>query len=370
LEPQRDDFEEHNDDDDDDEARPLLQSLAAASVAVAAASRPLWRLKAIMGSCLSSVAAGGTSSVRGAGKGWILDHTDGGDVDYHERFLEDHVIGEGEFGQVKLVIDIREEKRLQQQSQSQQNSSAAPSSSPAQATTPPLACKILRKGMTFKDNTIYSPIKPEILRGEVEILRALAGQSYCLNLVAVYESKRSIYIVTDFCAGGDAFQYVAAQNEDLHTEDVSRIAYQLFSAVNHCALHAVMHRDIKPENSCVPSIFLSPFLPFTRCPASLNHHCPYCARAVMFADPAPRSPMRLIDFGSGCMDAPKKGAAAAAAASRSAEVDTTGDDMPMHTTFAGSAFYISPELFQRSYNLKTDVWSAGTRWLDQRFCAF
>jgi serine/threonine protein kinase len=69
----------------------------------------------------------------------------------------------------------------------------------------------------------------------------------------------------------------------------------------------------------------------------------------MFADPAPHSPMRLIDFGSGCIDP----------VSPSSKSSNNDDDLPMHTTFAGSAFYISPELFQRSYNLKTDVWSAG-----------
>ena len=31
----------------------------------------------------------------------------------------------------------------------------------------------------------------------------------------------------------------------------------------------------------------------------------------------------------------------------------------MHSTFAGSAFYISPEMYQRTYTDKTDVWSVG-----------
>ncbi len=34
----------------------------------------------------------------------------------------------------------------------------------------------------------------------------------------------------------------------LRTEDVSRIAYQLLSAVDHCDKHNILHRDIKPEN--------------------------------------------------------------------------------------------------------------------------
>ena len=161
----------------------------------------------------------------------ILDKLDGNEEAYHQRYLEDHVIGEGEFGQVKIVHDIRQ----------------------AADKSVPKACKILRKGITFKDNTIYSPIKPEVLRAEVEILRRLAGQEYCLNFEAVYESSRSIYILTEYCGGGAMMEYVAAQSQDLRTEDVSRIAFQLLSAVNHCAKHGVIHRDIKPENSTYES---------------------------------------------------------------------------------------------------------------------
>jgi serine/threonine protein kinase len=208
-----------------------------------------------MGACVSSVLAvvggGGGSGSSGSQGRRILDETDGGEIDYHERFLEDHVIGEGEFGQVKLVIDVKEELLDEGNTSSDGNGNnidkaAAPITSPV-----PKACKILRKGMTFKDNTIYSPIKPEVLKGEVDMLRLLAGHSYCLSLVAVYESRKTIYIVTEYCGGGAMMEYVAAQKDDLHTEDVSRIAYQLFSAVHHCYQHGIMHRDIKPENSYV-----------------------------------------------------------------------------------------------------------------------
>lgn len=47
----------------------------------------------IMGACLSATTGGGM----------LIDNPDGDEEAFHKRFLEDHVLGEGEFGQVKMV---------------------------------------------------------------------------------------------------------------------------------------------------------------------------------------------------------------------------------------------------------------------------
>mmetsp|Transcript_28195 Transcript_28195/g.47922 ORF Transcript_28195/g.47922 Transcript_28195/m.47922 type:complete len:572 (-) Transcript_28195:1807-3522(-) len=227
-----------------------------------------------------------------------IENVTGGEKDYQERFLETKTLGEGEFGVVKLVHDVKAKDLIHSK---------------------PLAVKYLRKGFTFKDNTLYSPLKKEMLQGEVEILRQLNGECYNLKLVSVYESPSMIYMITEYCEGGEMMPYLSKAFQDtggLRTEDVSRICYQLWSAVNHCAKHKVIHRDIKPEN-------------------------------VMFCNSKKDSELRLIDFGSGTYDG--------------AVVEQTegGGDVDRHHTFAGSAFYISPEMFQRNYTPKTDVWSAG-----------
>lgn len=226
-----------------------------------------------MGACLS-----------GGAKASLIVDPDGDEKDFHNRYIYDRILGEGEFGVVNLVHDMRAED---------QNDNT-------------MACKTLRKGAVFKDNTLYSPVKPEVLRGEVNILRKLGGQHYCMAVKGVYETNRVIYLVTEYCAGGEMMEYVSKQEEDLRTEDVSRVASQMLDAINHCAKHNIIHRDIKPEN-------------------------------VMFRYPSPGSDLRLIDFGSGT------------------DKVVEGN----HTTFAGSAFYISPEMFQRTYVQKTDVWSVG-----------
>lgn len=84
-----------------------------------------------------------------------IEHVAGGEKEYQERFLESKTLGEGEFGVVKLVHDVKAKDLIQ---------------------TKPLAVKYLRKGYTFKDNTLYSPLKKEVLQGEVEILRQLNGE--------------------------------------------------------------------------------------------------------------------------------------------------------------------------------------------------
>jgi calcium/calmodulin-dependent protein kinase I len=208
---------------------------------------------------------------------------------------EGKVLGEGEFGVVTLVND-------------KTNPSAEP-----------MASKLLRKGAVFKDNTLYSAILPKVLISEIEILRTLQGKRYCMKMEAIYETRSVLYMVTELCAGGEMMEYVSKQPEDLRTEDVSRIAFQLLSAVDHCAKHGIIHRDIKPEN-------------------------------CMFQTYAPGSALRLIDFGSGTINLD---------AATGANQQHKADDLDVHTTFAGSAFYISPEIFQHTYTYKTDVWSVG-----------
>jgi len=245
----------------------------------------------------------------------LIDFAEGDDKAYMERYLEDRVLGEGAFGVVHLVHDVQ--------------------ATGAEASEP-YAAKTLRKGVTFKDNTIYSPIKKEVLRRECDILRVLRGKCYILKLIGIYESATFIRIITEFCSGGEMPEYVintygkdgGSGSAGLRTEDVSRISYQLLSAVDHCARHGVIHRDIKPEN-------------------------------IMFRRPDRGAELRLIDFGSSSLDSDPR--AQSGAASGETEHDSPDmNELIEHSTFAGSAFYIAPEVFQRKgYNSRADVWSAG-----------
>lgn len=251
-----------------------------------------------MGACASSIAGGGD---------FLIDATDGDYKKYHERFIEDGILGKGEFGVVKCV---RETSKSDVK----------------------LACKSLRKGIVFKDNQLYPPLPAAMLLGEIEMLRALRWPSstskkdnFCLQLHSVYESPKEILLVTELCKGGDMMQYVAKQKSDLRTEDVSRIAQQLLIAIDHCAQQKIIHRDIKPQN-------------------------------IMFQDVSPQSPLRLIDFGAGALDTEYMANLLAEDGAKSVDSSHLTD---RHTTFAGTPFYNSPEMFQNKYTQKTDIFSVG-----------
>ena len=74
------------------------------------------------------------------------------------------MLGEGEFGKVISVTDKTGK------------------------VTTPLAMKQLSKGFQWKDNTLYNPMSPEVLRTEVGCLRKLGGKRYNLKLESLYEA--------------------------------------------------------------------------------------------------------------------------------------------------------------------------------------
>ena len=106
-----------------------------------------------------------------------LSAENGTEAEYRQTFEEKKVLGQGEFGIVKLVV--------------KRNS----------ANTEPYAAKVLMKGFVFKDNTLYTPMKSEVLKMEIDILRALGGQRFNLVLDSVYESSSKVYVITEVCAG-------------------------------------------------------------------------------------------------------------------------------------------------------------------------
>ena len=82
----------------------------------------------------------------------------------------------------------------------------------------------------------------EELRNEIEVLRSLDHPNI-VKAYEVYETKRNIYVVMEYCAGGDLYSRAP------YTEDqAAYLMNQLCSAIAHMHKHKVTHRDLKCEN--------------------------------------------------------------------------------------------------------------------------
>lgn len=222
----------------------------------------------------------------------VVDFGDGDEDGYHNNFIEDKVIHKGNFS--STVKEVRSKTGMNENETQ-------------------FAVKIIRK-------RLHSTKK---MRRECKILRTLDGENYTLKLHSIYESPSSIFLITEMCDGGDLMQWVTSAEEELHTHDVSRIAFQLLAAINHCAEQGVIHRNIEPRN-------------------------------ILFKTKGIQSDLRLIDFGTSSMkDLDMEEEFVQADQEHAPEKDE------MHKTMVGTSFYASPEMSHHKYGFKTDVWSVG-----------
>ncbi|XP_062865175.1 maternal embryonic leucine zipper kinase-like [Trichomycterus rosablanca] len=105
-------------------------------------------------------------------------------------------------------------------------------------TQEPVAIKILEKkelGDELSD-----------LRIEIEALKNLNHQHVC-RLYQVVETADQIYLVLEFCPGGNLFDHID-NNDRLSEEETRRIFRQIVSALAYIHSQGYAHRDLKPEN--------------------------------------------------------------------------------------------------------------------------
>jgi calcium-dependent protein kinase len=74
-----------------------------------------------------------------------------------------------------------------------------------------------------------------------------------LRLYEVFEDKKQIYLVTEFCSGGELFDEII-NRKTLNERDSAIIIKQLLSAIAYCHAQNVCHRDLKPENVLIEDI--------------------------------------------------------------------------------------------------------------------
>ena len=103
------------------------------------------------------------------------------------------------------------------------------------------------------------------LQLEVTILQRIGRNDGVCYLNEVFEDKTSVYLIMEYCEGGDLLKYVIDEGK-LSQERTTAVLKQVGEALMFLHKNKIIHRDIKPEN-------------------------------VMLTDTSPNSTVKLIDFG-------------------------------------------------------------------------
>uniref|UniRef100_A0A8C3LED7 Maternal embryonic leucine zipper kinase n=1 Tax=Chrysolophus pictus TaxID=9089 RepID=A0A8C3LED7_CHRPC len=143
------------------------------------------------------------------------------------------------------------------------------------------------------------------VKTEIDAMKNLSHQHVC-RLYHVIETSKKIFMVLEYCPGGELFDYIVSK--DRLSEEEARVFFrQIVSAIAYVHSQGYAHRDLKPENLLIDE----------------KHN------------------LKLIDFG---LCAKPKG----------------GLDYRLNTC-CGSPAYAAPELIQgKAYiGSEADIWSMG-----------
>jgi len=157
---------------------------------------------------------------------------------------------------------------------------------------------------------------PELPRiyNEIKCLKKLRHKNIA-RLYQVFETPSVIYLVLEFCSGGELFDYIVKKSR-LDESEAAQIVYDLMKVLDFIHINGFAHRDLKPEN-------------------------------VLFDD---KHQIKLIDFGLAANCSPDNMA-----------VNKNQAPLGQLSTCCGSITYAAPEVIAGGMYSGTavDVWSAG-----------
>ncbi|XP_002510594.2 calcium-dependent protein kinase 29 [Ricinus communis] len=161
------------------------------------------------------------------------------------------------------------------------------------------ACKSISRRKLVNDKDV------EDVRREILILQHLTGQPNIVEFKGAYEDRQNLHLVMELCSGGELFDRIIAKGT--YTErEAATITRQIVNVVHACHFMGVIHRDLKPEN-------------------------------FLLVSKAEDSPLKATDFG----------------------LSVFIEEGVVYKDIVGSAYYVAPEVLNRSYGKEVDVWSAG-----------
>ncbi|XP_060093009.1 maternal embryonic leucine zipper kinase [Heteronotia binoei] len=124
------------------------------------------------------------------------------------------------------------------------------------------------------------------VKTEIEAMKSLSHQHIC-RLYQVIETPEKIFMVLEYCPGGELFDYIIAK--DRLTEEEARIFFrQIVSAMAYVHNHGYAHRDLKPENLLIDAERNLKLIDFGLCAkpkGGLDYHLNTCCGSPAYAAP-------------------------------------------------------------------------------------
>ncbi|XP_032873763.1 maternal embryonic leucine zipper kinase [Amblyraja radiata] len=151
-----------------------------------------------------------------------------------------------------------------------------------------LACHMLTRekvAVKIMDKESLGEDLPRV-QTEIEAMKNLSHQHIC-RLYHVIETANKIFIIMEYCPGGELFDYIIAK--DHLSEEEARIFFrQIVSAIAYVHSQGYAHRDLKPENLLIDEDHNLKLIDFGLCAkpkGGLNYQLTTCCGSPAYAAP-------------------------------------------------------------------------------------
>ncbi|PXF45638.1 Ribosomal protein S6 kinase beta [Gracilariopsis chorda] len=106
-----------------------------------------------------------------------------------------------------------------------------------------LALKVIEKAYVFESESSYRHAMDERI-----VLQIVRHHPFVLDMRYALQNSKRLFLVTEYCGGGDMFEYLNQQPSPLDEEATRFVAAEVILAIEHLHNLGIVYRDLKLEN--------------------------------------------------------------------------------------------------------------------------